>query len=217
MLESELFTFLDNTTEAAFAVREAEGICFWSHAAETLFGYPEKEALGKACFALLHGMDSLGTQVCCNRSDIMKCPGGRSDIPNFDLSVTTCGGQRIWISLSTLMYRNGRTGASLIVHLAHDISARKKREDLLYRMTAISKEINSMVDDPTNFAPTSTLSKHELQILRMFASGLGSSAVVKKLRITPQTLRNHLHHINCKLRTHNRLEAVTHAIQRKLI
>ena len=30
-------------------------------------------------------------------------------------------------------------------------------------------------------------------------------------------LRNHLHHINQKLRTHNRLEAVMNAIQRKLI
>jgi len=74
-----------------------------------------------------------------------------------------------------------------------------------------------MAGDPANLAPVSTLSQHELQILRMFAAGISSSAVVKKLRITPQTLRNHLHHINCKLRTHNRLEAVTHAIQRKLI
>ena len=31
------------------------------------------------------------------------------------------------------------------------------------------------------------------------------------------TLRNHLHHINRKLRTHTRLEAVTHAQQRGLI
>ncbi len=217
MLEKELFAFLDNTTEASFAVRETEEICFWNHAAEALFGYPEKEALGKTCCAILRGVDSLGTQVCCNRSDIMECSSGRLNVPTFDLSVTTFSGQRIWISLSTLLYRNGRTGSSLVVHLAHDISARKKQEDLLHRLTALSKEINSMVDDPSSFAPVSILSKHELQILRMFAEGLSSSAVVKKLRITPQTLRNHLHHINCKLRTHNRLEAVTHAIQRKLI
>jgi DNA-binding CsgD family transcriptional regulator len=30
-------------------------------------------------------------------------------------------------------------------------------------------------------------------------------------------LRNHLHHINRKLRTHSRLEAVTHAQQRGLL
>lgn len=32
-----------------------------------------------------------------------------------------------------------------------------------------------------------------------------------------QTLRNHLHHINRKLHTHTRLEAVTHAQRRGLI
>lgn len=217
MLEKELFAFLENTAEAAFAVRETEEICFWNHAAETLFRYPEKTALGKTCYAIFNGIDSLGTQVCLTRSDIIQFCDGRPAIPTFDLSVTTGVGARIWISLSTLVYQNGRTGSDLIVHLAHDISARKKREDLFYRMTALSKEINLMADVPASLAPVSPLSKHELQILRMFAGGLTSAAVVKKLRITPQTLRNHLHHINCKLRTHNRLEAVTHAIQRKLL
>ena len=33
--------------------------------------------------------------------------------------------------------------------------------------------------------------------------------IARTLGITAQTLRNHLHHINRKLRTHNRLEAVT--------
>ena len=42
-------------------------------------------------------------------------------------------------------------------------------------------------------------------------------AISRTLKISPQTLRNHLHHINDKLRTHNRLEAVTHAQRRGLI
>ena len=43
------------------------------------------------------------------------------------------------------------------------------------------------------------------------------ASTLSGLGITAQTLRNHLHHINQKLRTHNRLEAVMNAIQRKLI
>jgi Fe-S cluster assembly scaffold protein SufB len=41
--------------------------------------------------------------------------------------------------------------------------------------------------------------------------------IAKALGISSQTLRNHLHHINQKLRTHNRLEAVMHALHRRLI
>jgi DNA-binding CsgD family transcriptional regulator len=61
------------------------------------------------------------------------------------------------------------------------------------------------------------LSSQELEILRMFAAGNDAPKIAKALGISSQTLRNHLHHVNKKLRTHNRLEAVTHALQRRLI
>ena len=66
-------------------------------------------------------------------------------------------------------------------------------------------------------SPIPALSEQEINILRMFAEGKESDEVERTLGISPQTLRNHLHHINQKLRTHNRLEAVMNAIQRKLI
>jgi Response regulator containing a CheY-like receiver domain and an HTH DNA-binding domain len=69
----------------------------------------------------------------------------------------------------------------------------------------------------SNKEPVSPLSSQEIEILKMFAAGNGSSKITKKLGITLQTLRNHLHHINLKLRTHNRLQAVMRAMQRKLI
>ena len=43
------------------------------------------------------------------------------------------------------------------------------------------------------------------------------TTIARTLRISAQTLRNHLHRINRKLRTHNRLEAVTHAQRRGLL
>jgi DNA-binding CsgD family transcriptional regulator len=43
------------------------------------------------------------------------------------------------------------------------------------------------------------------------------SESARGLGITLPTLRNHLHSINEKLRTHKRLEAVMHAMQRGLI
>jgi DNA-binding CsgD family transcriptional regulator len=41
--------------------------------------------------------------------------------------------------------------------------------------------------------------------------------VATALGISAQTLRNHLRHVNQKLGTHNRLEAVIHAAHRGLI
>jgi DNA-binding CsgD family transcriptional regulator len=77
--------------------------------------------------------------------------------------------------------------------------------------------MSGLGDRVSNKSPVSSLSSQEIEILKMFAAGNSSSKIVKKLGISPQTLRNHLHHINQKLRTHNRLEAVMHAMQRRLI
>jgi PAS domain S-box-containing protein len=217
MLEAELFAFLENTADAVFAVRETGEICFWNHAAEALFGHPAEEVFGRTCSNVLHGIGALGTDVCHEGCAALRCAKPGSHTPNFDLNVTTRNGERIWVNLSSISYLNRRTGKSLLVHLVRDINAQKKREEVLGRMVAICKEVTNLEDAVTGTAPVVPLSSQELEILRMFAIGAAAPRIAQALGISPQTLRNHLHHINQKLRTHNRLEAVTHALQRHLI
>lgn len=217
MLETELFTFLDNTAEAIFVIREPGEICFWNHAAEDLFGYPAEEVVGKTCSEVLHGIGALGTDVCHESCVALQCSRKVTKIPNFDLNVTTFRGERIWVNISSIFYANRRTDKTLLVHLARDISEQKKREEVFRRMVAISKEVSTLEDTISGAAPVTPLSSQELEILRMFAVGGSAPRIAKGLGISPQTLRNHLHHINQKLRTHNRLEAVMHALQRRLI
>ena len=217
MLEAELLAFLDNTADAVFAVRESGEICFWNHAAEDLLGHPAEKVLGKTCSSVLHGIGALGTDVCHQGCAAMRCTKQATNVPNFDLSVTTRGEERIWVNLSSISYRNPRTGKSLLVHLARDIDAQKRREEVFNRMVSISKEVANLEESVTGVAPVAPLSSQELEVLRMFAVGSTGPRIAKALGISPQTLRNHLHHINQKLRTHNRLEAVMHALQRHLI
>lgn len=147
----------------------------------------------------------------------MQCAGKQAEIPNFDMSVLTRSGQRLWINMSTMVFDNPRNGRRLLVHLAHDISEQKKTELLVHKMLELSQQLNEVGHAAGRTAPVSPLSEQETEILRLFAEGKNSVEIAKLLTISRQTLRNHLHHINQKLRTHNRLEAVMHAIQRKLI
>jgi len=217
MLEAELFAFLENSTDGVFAVRESGEICFWNHAARELFGHSEEEVLGNTCSGILHGVGALGTQVCHERCAELQCTLEPKPMPNFDLNVTTRGGERKWVNISTISYLNRRTQKTLVVHLARDISVQKSREDAFRKMIAVSREMCAMEDFPNGAAPITPLSSQELEILRMFAAGSDAPSIAKALGISPQTLRNHLHHVNKKLRTHNRLEAVTHAVHRHLI
>lgn len=217
MLEAELFSFFEGAPDAVFAVRETGEICFWNRAAKDLLGYPEDKALGETCSSLLHGVGALGTQVCHERCAELECTLQPKAMPNFDLNVTTGAGERKWVNISTISYLNRRTQKTLVVHLARDISEQKRREEAFRKMIAISHEVASLETSANGAAPVSQLSSQELEILRMFAAGKDAPRITKALGISPQTLRNHLHHINKKLRTHNRLEAVTHALQRHLI
>ncbi len=217
MLESEVFSLLEHTTDAAFAVTEQGEILSWNKSAETLFGYPASEVLRKTCYKVLEGMGPLGTEVCHDHCSVVECAGGKTDIPNFDMSVKTRSGERRWINLSTLVFDNPRTGRRLLLHLAHDITEQKKTEELLHKMLDLSKQLAAAGDTIARPSPVSPLSDQEKQILRLFAEGKDADDVARSLEISPQTLRNHLHHINQKLRTHNRLEAVMNALQRKLI
>jgi PAS domain S-box-containing protein len=216
VLEAELFGLLERTSDAAFAVTEQGEILFWNKSAEKLLGYTSSEVLHKTCHEVLEGTGPLGTPVCHQHCSVIECAGGSTDIPNFDLSVKSRTGERLWINMSTLVFDNPRTGRRLLLHLAHDITEQKKTEELVHKMLDLSKQILS-VGNVVRAAPVSPLSEQEKQILRMFAEGKDPDEVARTLTISPQTLRNHLHHINQKLRTHNRLEAVMNAIQRKLI
>lgn len=217
MLENELFAFLENTTDAVFVVTEQGRIRSWNKSAEKLFGYSAGDAKGKTCFELLHGVGAMGTEVCHENCSVLDCIGKQSEIPNFDLNITTCAGTRLWVNVSTLTFHNQRTGERLLIHLAHDITEQKKQDEIFQQVLALSKEMSTLGDRASNKSPVQQLSVQETEILRMFAAGNNSSKIAKKLGISMQTLRNHLHHTNQKLRTHNRLEAVMNAMQRKLI
>lgn len=217
MLEQELFDLMEGTSDGAYVVDDDGEICSWNKAAERLFGYTRAEALKKNCHDLLQGRGVLGVAICGDHCSIRECAAKRIDIPNFDLEVKARSGRRLWVAVSVLVYENPRNGRRLIVHLAHDITERKKNEELLRKMMALSQQLSALPEFMGRPVPVAPLSENEREILRMFSIGKNSTEIARKLGITLQTLRNHLHHINQKLHTHNRLEAVTHAIQRKLV
>ena len=121
------------------------------------------------------------------------------------------------MNVSTIVFDNRRTGRRLFVRLARDIDQRRRNEELLNRMLDAARQFVSLAHESSDHARVEPLSEHERRILKLFAEGSNSATIARKLGISAQTLRNHLHHINRKLRTHNRLEAVTHAQRRGLI
>jgi len=61
------------------------------------------------------------------------------------------------------------------------------------------------------------LTKRELEILRLFAHGLGGKAIADRLSISYTTARNHAQRILVKLGVHNRAAAVARGYERGIL
>lgn len=218
MLDTELQALLDRTADAAYTVTVSGEICSWNRAAEQLFGYPAAEVIGRCIDTVLEARDLLDTQALAGGSEAAtrRWEGTTGGIPNFDLEVRTKSGTRKWVNVSTIVFDNQRTGRRLFARLVRDADHRRRTEELLARMVEAARQIVALSGDASH-TPVETLSQHERRILKLFAEGKSAATIARTVRISPQTLRNHLHRINQKLRTHNRLEAVTHAQRRGLL
>jgi PAS domain S-box-containing protein len=217
MQDRELFELLEHTADAAFALTDSGEICSWNASAEALFGYGRSEVLGKTCFDLLRGEGMLGTRVCTDECHVRDCVARHLPVCDFDLEVKTRSGQRIWVNVSTIVREDHHTGRRRIVHLARSIAAQKRTELLVGRVLRLSKQLLDSAGDAARPAPVLALSDQERRVLKSLSEGQNPRTIIADLGISPQTLRNHLHHINQKLGTHTRLEAVLHAVRRRLI
>jgi PAS domain S-box-containing protein len=217
MFAGDVYQLLQSAADPAFVATVGGEICFWNAAAEKLTGYASAEVLSKTCGEVLTGKGALGTAVCGGECSVQRFASRTETVPTFDLEITTRSGQQKWVTVTTLVFEDSRLHRRLLAHLLHDITDRKAIEHAFSRVLELSKEVISVANGSARPSPIEALSEQEARILRLFAEAKNSSQIARELNITPPTLRNHLHAINQKLRTHNRLEAVLHAIKRGLI
>jgi two-component system, NarL family, nitrate/nitrite response regulator NarL len=82
---------------------------------------------------------------------------------------------------------------------------------------ALLRELERLRSDPNResfppvFAPV--LSERELQVLDGLARGLTRKAIASRLGLSPETVKDHVTSLFGKLEVHDRVAAVTHAVQ----
>lgn len=217
MLEWHLAELLEGTTDAAFVVDLEGEVKTWNKAAEALFGYPASYAIGRVCATLIGIPDAPHTAVCRESCDILECVRKGTEVSNFDMEVRNRAGQPLWVNVSVLVASNERTDRRLAVHFMRDIGAKKRANDLTRRILTMARELVSGTEVPNTLPPISPLTPQEKNILGLLSSGKTTAEVVAELQISIRTLRNHIFHINKKLHTASRIEAVIEASKRGLI
>jgi PAS domain S-box-containing protein len=209
-----LSQLLERTVDAAFALTPRAEVWAWNPAAESLTGFTRAEALHQSFPLLVEARGPLGKPLDAEYCERAVEDGG---VASFDLQLKTAGGSLIWINVSVLVFEPLRNSPPLILHVAHDITESRQRRILYERLRETAREITQLMDEERHLVPVSVLTVQEQRVLGAFAQGRTPAQVASQLGISSQTLRNHLYHVNRKLGTHNRLEAVVHAVRRGLI
>ena len=217
MLERQLAELLEGTTDAAFTVDLQGEILTWNKAAENLFGHDASSAVGKECGALLRGRLDARTPVCCQSCDVLECVRAGRDVSNFDMEISTRAGRRMWVNVSLLLTTDDHTERRLIIHMMRDIRRRKKAEQLTSEMFRLARSLVNNSEQYSELPPIVPLTVKEIKILRLLAAGTATKEIAEELQISMSTLRNHISHINQKLHTRNRTEAVMKALKRGIV
>jgi PAS domain S-box-containing protein len=208
---TELAEMLAATADGGFAI-DAEGrIVLWNRAAESMLGYTVREAVGRRCCDLLMGDDENGNRLCCRGCHIVDLVKMRTPVHSFDMRTRTKTGSAIWVNVSTL--RVSRDGAGdATVHLLRDVTATREILALIRERLAIPAALVPAAPDGTG-----TLTRREVEILHLIATGLNTKDAAERLHVSPATIRNHVQNILGKLGAHSRLEAVAYATRNRLI
>ncbi len=187
-------------------------IVLWNRSAERILGYSAREVTGRACCDIFMGRDDNDNRICyqgCHMSNLVKLG---EPVQHFEMRTETKTGQRVWLDVSILSVPYGeRNNGSLMVHFFRDITATKEL------LTTIHERLSGPPGRDLGNGETAVLTRRELEVLRLVATGLNTKGIADQLHVSPATVRNHVQNILGKLSAHNRLEAVAYATRHRLL
>jgi PAS domain S-box-containing protein len=216
----EIKDLVKSTSDSAFAVDGCGQIVAWNHAAETMFGMPADEAIGKACGEIIQGMDECGP-VCSADCSVQQAVRNHHPVGNFDLHVQTASARQ-WCNVSVMIADEANSTMPFSIHIIRQIDVRKRLEllvrDFVVTGTGLAPEqATTLISSSRAPARETELSDREVNVLKLLARGVTTTAVAEQLHISRTTVNNHIQHILRKLDVHTRLEAIRRAEHAGLI
>jgi PAS domain S-box-containing protein len=197
---------IDSTASPAFITGDTGRIDGWNSAAEILLGYSRSDVIERRCHRVVRGQDMFGNSVCQLDCPVKRRVRGGQAVRRFPMFARAKAGHYLEVECSTLCIRN-EEGDGGIIHLLQS-SPDGHRRLRVRGLGRAPKPGTTKLDE---------LTQRETEVLRLLASGLGTSALARELSISAATVRSHIENIFQKLDVHSRLEAVVVALRSGVI
>jgi len=178
---------LARAVDGAFAIAPDGRVVIWNWMAEKILGWIAKDIIGRLADEALAG----------GREQWRNWRGIGDAVERFEMEAQAKSGQSIWLDVGVVEVP---TNDSIVmrVYVFRDGSTTKTLMDAIQSLRA-----------PVSAAgPRSSLTKREIEVLRLMTTGANTKALATRLLLSPATVRNHVQNILEKLGVHSRLEAV---------
>jgi len=174
--------------DAAFAMAPDGRVVLWNWMAEKILGWTAKDMIGRLAEEVFAG----GREEWRGRREISDA------VRHFETKVLTKMGQSIWVDVSVVPVP--AIDAAMRVCVFRDSSTTRALVEAIQSLTTWAGRAGD--------ERSSSLTKREVEILRLMTNGASTKALATQLRLSPATVRNHVQSIFEKLGVHSRLEAV---------
>jgi DNA-binding CsgD family transcriptional regulator len=164
-----------------------------NRAAATLFGCDQDARREKPCWEMVRLYRPDGIPFCKPDCPVRKLAATGQLTPRR----LVLSGSQSSVEVLVFQLENSETREREVLHLVFPLAEGKQQRPsrVARKATDVEKKLHR-------------LTPRELEILRLLASGLGTSAIASELFISSTTVRNHVQHILGKLGVHRRLEAI---------
>jgi PAS domain S-box-containing protein len=191
-------------SDAMFVTDETQRVRAWSDAATRVLGYTADEVMGHYCFEVLTGRRPDGHPVCGVDCPVTRNARKGRGTANYDVTARAKDGSPRYVNNSVLVLEGGR-GSFRVVHVVRESCD-----------TPPARSATPLEPCTDEIAPE-TLTRRELQVLRMFAAGSTLDQIAAELSVSVFTARNHATSIQHKLGVRNRLQMVLEGMRRGLV
>ncbi len=210
-VDTPLELALARAGDGAFVIGPDARILLWNRAAEHILGHTAREVMNRPCCDVFAGLDDKDNRLCYQGCQVQTLVKMSEPVHSFDMRTRTKAGTSVWLNVSVLaLSGNGRNGP-LTVHLFRDVTAGKEL------LTMVHERLAPPAPDGARPAEAGTLTRRELEVLRLIGQGINTAGAAERLHVSRATIRNHVQNILGKLGVHSRLQAVAYATKHRML
>ncbi len=195
------------TADAVFVVDPDYRIVHWDSRAESLTGLLAEEMIGKPCYEALRGECEDGSSFCASECPVMRMARAGQPVSSYDMRVSTCWGQKKWVSVSILSV-DSEEGPYLL-HLLRDSQKTHETLEMARGLIGLSSDKNMASSPDRRDVPA--LTPRQIEVLELLAEGKSAKEIGQGLYLSEATVRNHVRSLLQVLGAHSQLEALARA------